>query len=98
MLKKSIIIYTLIIGLISSCAVAKEQKKEEEINTYELLNIFGEVMERTKSSYVEDVTVNGLVLERRMVTLTLLPTLPRNLLTTSFKVCPTTVSPSISVI
>ena len=34
MLKKSIIIYTLIIGLISSCAIAKEQKKQEEdVNT-----------------------------------------------------------------
>ena len=30
MLKKHIIIYTLIIGLISSCAAAKEQKKAEE--------------------------------------------------------------------
>ena len=62
MIKKSIIIYTLIIGLISSCAIAKEQKKkEDEINTYELLNIFGEVMERTKNSYVEDVTDKQLI-------------------------------------
>lgn len=62
MLKKNIIIYTLIIGLISSCAVAKEQKKkDEDVNTYELLNIFGEVMERTKVSYVEDVTDKQLI-------------------------------------
>ncbi|MBR1601530.1 MAG: peptidase S41, partial [Alphaproteobacteria bacterium] len=62
MLKKSIIIYTLIIGLISSCAIAKEQKKqEEEVNTYELLNIFGEVMERTKVSYVEDISDKQLI-------------------------------------
>lgn len=61
MLKKNIIIYTLIIGLISSCATAKEQKKEEEINTYELLNIFGEVMERTKVSYVEEVSDKQLI-------------------------------------
>lgn len=61
MLKKNIIIYTLIIGLISSCAIAKEQKKEEDINTYELLNIFGEVMERTKVSYVEEVSDKQLI-------------------------------------
>ena len=62
MLKKSIIIYTLIIGLISSCAIAKEKKEtEDNISTYELLNIFGEVMERTKVSYVEDVTDKQLI-------------------------------------
>jgi len=62
MLKKHIIIYTLIIGLISSCAIAKEQKKtEDDISTYELLNIFGEVMERTKNSYVEDVSDKKLI-------------------------------------
>lgn len=62
MLKKSIIIYTLIIGLISSCAIAKEKKETEEtVSTYELLNIFGEVMERTKSSYVEDVSDKQLI-------------------------------------
>lgn len=60
MLKKTIVIYTLIIGLISSCASAKEQKSEP-INTYELLNIFGEVMERTKVSYVEDITDKKLI-------------------------------------
>lgn len=62
MLKKNIIIYTLIIGLISSCAIAKEQKKQEDdISTYELLNIFGEVMERTKTSYVEDISDKQLI-------------------------------------
>ena len=62
MFKKHIIIYTLIIGLISSCATAKEQKKEDEqVNTYELLNIFGEVMERTKVAYVEDVSDKQLI-------------------------------------
>lgn len=62
MFKKHIIIYTLVIGLISSCATAKEQKKEDEqVNTYELLNIFGEVMERTKVAYVEDVSDKQLI-------------------------------------
>lgn len=61
MLKKTIVIYTLIIGLITSCASAKSQKIEEDINTYELLNIFGEVMERTKGLYVEDVSDKELI-------------------------------------
>ncbi|MBQ9271068.1 MAG: S41 family peptidase [Alphaproteobacteria bacterium] len=35
--------------------------KEEQINTYELLNIFGEVMERTKATYVEELTDKKLI-------------------------------------
>ena len=35
--------------------------KEEDINTYELLNLFGEVMERAKVSYVEEVTDKKLI-------------------------------------
>ncbi len=37
------------------------KKVEEEANTYELLNLFGEVMERTKMSYVEEVTDKKLI-------------------------------------
>ncbi len=64
MLKKSLIISALIIGLFINPANAKDtaQKTEQEqINTYELLNLFGEVMERTKMSYVEDVTDKQLI-------------------------------------
>ena len=35
--------------------------KEEDVNTYELLNLFGEVMERAKVSYVEEVTDKKLI-------------------------------------
>lgn len=42
---------------------AKEAKTKqtEEADTYELLNLFGEVMERAKVSYVEDVTDKKLI-------------------------------------
>lgn len=61
MLKKSLIIYTLILSLVTGCATAKEKTKQDEISTYELLNLFGEVMERTKMSYVEDVSDKQLI-------------------------------------
>ena len=61
MLKKTLVAYTLIISLITACANAKPSPKEEPINTYELLNLFGEIMERTKSSYVEEVSDKQLV-------------------------------------
>lgn len=61
MLKKSLIIYTLILSLVTGCATAKEKTKQDEISTYELLNLFGEVMERTKMSYVEEVSDKQLI-------------------------------------
>lgn len=61
MLKKTLVVYTLIISLITACANAKQSTKEEPINTYELLNMFGEIMERTKSSYVEEVNDKQLI-------------------------------------
>lgn len=61
MLKKSLIIYTLILSMVTGCATAKEKTKQDEISTYELLNLFGEVMERTKMSYVEDVSDKQLI-------------------------------------
>lgn len=39
----------------------KENKKEETANTYELLNLFGEAMQRSKLSYVEEVTDKELI-------------------------------------
>lgn len=52
--------------IISSCATASvkaEEKSEKEINaeTYELLNLFGEVLERSRASYVEDVSDKQLI-------------------------------------
>lgn len=62
MSKKILIVYAFIFSLVSGCAGAEDTKKAgEEINTYELLNLFGEVMERTKMSYVEDVTDKQLI-------------------------------------
>ena len=40
---------------------AKKTGNDEAANTYEMLNLFGEVMERTKVSYVEDVTDKKLI-------------------------------------
>ncbi len=63
MLKKTIAIYTLISCLFTGCAIAKEEPKpvENQVNTYELLNLFGEIMERTKTSYVEEVSDKKLI-------------------------------------
>ena len=62
MLKKSLIVSVLVFSLFACASQAKDAKSnDEQINTYELLNIFGEVMERTKASYVEDITDKQLV-------------------------------------
>lgn len=63
MIKKTIVIYTLIAGLFTGCAIAKEEPKpaENQVNTYEMLNLFGEIMERTKASYVEEVSDKQLI-------------------------------------
>lgn len=42
------------LGMSNACA-EKAAKPAEEADTYELLNLFGEVMERAKTSYVEEV-------------------------------------------
>ena len=63
MFKKSLLIYTVAGCLFTSGVWAKDadKAKDDQTNTYELLNIFGEVMERTKTSYVEDVTDKKLI-------------------------------------
>jgi len=52
------LITALLLNATSSYASAK---KDEDVNTYELLNLFGEVMERAKVSYVEEVTDKKLI-------------------------------------
>lgn len=64
MLKK--LSYTAIIAasllLSSGIATAKKaEKTTEETDTYEMLNLFGEVMERAKTSYVEEVDDKKLI-------------------------------------
>ena len=42
-------------------AFAKQEEKEKEPDVYELLNLFGEVLERTKASYVEETSDKKLI-------------------------------------
>ncbi len=61
MLKKFLLLFTAL-TLISQGAYAAEKKnKKEDHTTYEMLNLFGEVMERTKAGYVEEVTDQELI-------------------------------------
>ncbi len=62
MKKNKLLFASLITGLFLNIASANAAKNnDEEVNTYELLNLFGEVLERTKVSYVEDVTDKKLI-------------------------------------
>lgn len=42
-------------------AAADKKEAEDNVDTYELLNLFGDVMERAKSSYVEEVSDKQLI-------------------------------------
>ena len=62
MKNSKLLFVSLFIGMFLSISQAQAaKKKEDEVNTYELLNLFGEVMERTKLSYVEEVTDKKLI-------------------------------------
>ncbi len=62
MKKNKLLFISLFVGLMLNMVEANAAKKtEEEPNTYELLNLFGEVMERAKLSYVEEVTDKKLI-------------------------------------
>jgi len=62
MKKNKLLFISLFVGMLLSISNAQAAKKtEEDIDTYELLNLFGEVMERTKLSYVEDVSDKKLI-------------------------------------
>ena len=56
----AVIALSLMLGMSNACA-EKAAKSAEEADTYELLNLFGEVMERAKVSYVEDVSDKKLI-------------------------------------
>lgn len=62
---KKLTILALILNIsviAASCVTAAEKPKEPEpIDTYEMLNLFGEVMERARVSYVEEVTDQKLI-------------------------------------
>lgn len=58
MLKKFILILAIVLINVN---VNAAPKKESEPDTYEMLNLFGEVMERAKISYVEEVSDKKLI-------------------------------------
>lgn len=58
MLKKFILILAIVLMNVN---VNAAPKKEAEPDTYEMLNLFGEVMERAKISYVEEVSDKKLI-------------------------------------
>ena len=60
MLKKALLITVLTFFMMSGVS-ADEGKKEEEVNSYELLNLFAEVMERAKATYVEEISDKKLI-------------------------------------
>lgn len=62
MRKNKLLFISLFMGLIlASVNVQAAKKAEEDVNTYELLNLFGEVMERAKVSYVEEISDKKLI-------------------------------------
>lgn len=62
MRKNKLLFISLFAGFLLSVAdVNAAKKKEDEATTYELLNLFGEVMERAKLSYVEEITDKKLI-------------------------------------
>ncbi len=60
MLKQFLTISLIALSLNINVAVAKE-KKTEPVDSYELLNLFGEVMERAKATYVEEIDDKKLI-------------------------------------
>lgn len=62
MRKNKLLFISLFAGLVlASVNVQAAKKAEEDVNTYELLNLFGEVMERAKVSYVEEISDKKLI-------------------------------------
>lgn len=55
--------YAMMLMIVVYCSnvAAKEKAEEAEPNTYEMLNLFGEVMERTKALYVEETSDKKLI-------------------------------------
>ena len=60
--KSKLLFISLFAGLMISAAnVRAATSKDNDANTYELLNLFGEVMERAKLNYVEEVSDKKLI-------------------------------------
>ena len=62
-MKKSKLFFVslLVACLLNATNVSASKKAEKNVDTYELLNLFAEVMERAKLSYVEEVTDKKLI-------------------------------------
>lgn len=62
MRKSKLLFISLFAGLMIGAAnVRAATSKDDDANTYELLNLFGEVMERAKLNYVEEVSDKKLI-------------------------------------
>ena len=61
MIKKLLILIIAMQFVASDLNAAADKNKKQEHNTYEMLNLFGEVMERTKAGYVEEVSDQVLI-------------------------------------
>lgn len=61
MLNRFFLILVVLMLSIKTVSAAPEKDKSKEPDTYELLNLFGEVMERAKLTYVEEVTDKKLI-------------------------------------
>ena len=60
MLKK-LMIFSLLVVVFSTESMSATPKEKQAPDTYEMLNLFGEVMERAKVAYVEEVTDKQLI-------------------------------------
>lgn len=62
MKKNRLLLFSLLLSfMIGSTDVLASKDADKKVNTYDLLNLFAEVMERAKSSYVEEVTDKKLI-------------------------------------
>ncbi len=62
MLNKIVLVLSMLLLSINTVSANSDKSKNQEpINTYELLNLFGEVMERSKLSYVDEVSDKKLI-------------------------------------
>ena len=58
---KNLFKYVIFMAVAGLCFNVQAKPEEKEPSTYELLNLFGEVMERTKAAYVEETSDKKLI-------------------------------------
>lgn len=58
---KKIVSISLVSILLSATSLSAKNVEAEDVNSYELLNLFGEVLERAKATYVEEVSDKKLI-------------------------------------